>query len=170
MCVVFLLLPTDERGLEHRPDKAGTPYNALAPNRSPMALPSSDASQAPADGAAGAADMPDVHVIGGWCRDCDYPLHGLTESTRCPECGRRFDPRIPGTMETRPPVGPVGRWFRRYPNVADGAGFGAWIGVVVALTSMWANVTSGTLLLCGLPVIFLVAARVRAAVRRKLIA
>jgi hypothetical protein len=33
----------------------------------------------------------------GRCLKCDYPLQGLTES-RCPECGRRFDPADPKTM------------------------------------------------------------------------
>jgi hypothetical protein len=33
----------------------------------------------------------------GLCIDCNYPLHGL-DSTRCPECGRPFDPADPNTM------------------------------------------------------------------------
>jgi len=36
------------------------------------------------------------------CRGCGYSLVGLTEP-RCPECGRRFDPAVPETYETRPP-------------------------------------------------------------------
>src|SRR5690606_19416996 len=33
------------------------------------------------------------------CLDCDYLLQGLTES-RCPECGRRFDPWDPVTTSS----------------------------------------------------------------------
>ena len=33
------------------------------------------------------------------CKTCRYPLTNLPEP-RCPECGRAFDPDVPGTFET----------------------------------------------------------------------
>ena len=36
------------------------------------------------------------------CRECYYPLHGLTEN-RCPECGRAFDPEDRRTFARRRP-------------------------------------------------------------------
>lgn len=45
------------------------------------------------------------------CWACNYPLRGLTES-RCPECGRAFDPDRPETMNINAkPIGAVARWF-----------------------------------------------------------
>jgi len=37
-----------------------------------------------------------------YCRGCNYNLHGLTAS-RCPECGRAFDPANPKTYRSHPP-------------------------------------------------------------------
>ena len=37
-----------------------------------------------------------------YCRGCNYNLHGLTAS-RCPECGREFDPTNRKTYLSRPP-------------------------------------------------------------------
>src|SRR5438132_7543943 len=45
------------------------------------------------------------------CLGCNYPLRGLPES-RCPECGRVFDPREPWTMNAGRPMGRVASfWF-----------------------------------------------------------
>src|SRR5437588_712884 len=43
------------------------------------------------------------------CLDCNYPLPGLAASTRCPECGRPFDPADPRTMNFGRPLGPFAR-------------------------------------------------------------
>jgi hypothetical protein len=37
-----------------------------------------------------------------YCRRCKYPLGALFES-RCPECGRDFDPNDPRTFISDPP-------------------------------------------------------------------
>ena len=42
------------------------------------------------------------------CLACNYPLQGLT-STRCPECGRPFDPADPKTMNLGRPLGGFAR-------------------------------------------------------------
>jgi hypothetical protein len=41
-----------------------------------------------------------------YCKGCGYVLDGLPEN-RCPECGREFDPNIPGTFSDQPPLHPV---------------------------------------------------------------
>ena len=51
------------------------------------------------------------HQEQGFCLGCGYALRGLTE-TRCPECGRAFDPFDPRTMRVpgfpkRPPPKPL---------------------------------------------------------------
>jgi hypothetical protein len=43
------------------------------------------------------------------CLGCRYPLRGLSTATRCPECGREFDPSDPRTMRLPRPPG----WFVR---------------------------------------------------------
>lgn len=45
------------------------------------------------------------------CKQCGYDLHGLSER-RCPECGRRFEPKNSGTYLTKPISG------RRYLSLA----------------------------------------------------
>ena len=35
-----------------------------------------------------------------FCRDCKYPIRGL-ERSRCPECGRPFQPSDPSTFLAR---------------------------------------------------------------------
>ena len=56
-----------------------------------------------------------------WCRQCWYILDGLDES-RCPECGRPFDPMDPRTYRRTPPgvATRVGRRLKplRWPAVA----------------------------------------------------
>jgi hypothetical protein len=67
------------------------------------------------------------------CIACNYPLRGLS-STRCPECGREFDPADPWTMETRRPVpqyqrwlvDPVGPWTWRLVYIGVGATLWGW--------------------------------------------
>ena len=46
------------------------------------------------------------------CRNCGYPLRQLP-TTRCPECGRAFDPTDPTTMDLGRRPGHVGRWLLR---------------------------------------------------------
>ena len=53
--------------------------------------------------------------ITGRCLGCDYPLRGL-DRTRCPECGREFDPGNPKTMNMNPPVRAVWRWLMKPPG------------------------------------------------------
>jgi hypothetical protein len=46
----------------------------------------------------------------GLCVDCNYPLQGLAKP-RCPECGRRFNPNDPLTMNLGRAIGPRARWL-----------------------------------------------------------
>jgi hypothetical protein len=46
----------------------------------------------------------------GLCLDCDYPLQGL-QTTRCPECGREFDPNDPCTMNMGRKIGDMTWWW-----------------------------------------------------------
>ena len=50
--------------------------------------------------------------VRGRCLDCDYDLQGIA-ADRCPECGRRFDPRRRDTMNMGAPLGAFGRWALR---------------------------------------------------------
>ena len=45
---------------------------------------------------------------GALCLGCNYPLRGLRDN-RCPECGRRFDPDDPWTMNIGRPMPPLVR-------------------------------------------------------------
>lgn len=48
-----------------------------------------------------------------YCRGCGYDLQGQRpDAHRCPECGRSFDPALPGTFRSRPPRS-VWRWVWR---------------------------------------------------------
>lgn len=49
-----------------------------------------------------------VKCSGMYCRKCGYPLHSLAES-RCPECGRPFDPGRPWTYRRVPRSKVAGR-------------------------------------------------------------
>lgn len=44
------------------------------------------------------------------CWGCDYLLRGV-ESSRCPECGREFDPADPASMNHSRAIGRAGRWM-----------------------------------------------------------
>jgi hypothetical protein len=46
-----------------------------------------------------------------FCRRCGYALIGIS-ATKCPECGRSFDPSKPRTFARRPPRA-LWRWIRR---------------------------------------------------------
>jgi len=46
------------------------------------------------------------------CLECRYPLRGLINS-RCPECGRAFDPTDSTTMYLRPSMGQLGQELLR---------------------------------------------------------
>src|SRR5688500_7506094 len=50
---------------------------------------------------------------GRWCWSCDYPLAGDAPAGRCPECGRAFDAAAPRAVNTRGPIGRIGRWAVR---------------------------------------------------------
>ena len=43
-----------------------------------------------------------------FCLGCGYDLHALMEH-RCPECGRDFDPKVPGTYMIAPQLH-TGAW------------------------------------------------------------
>jgi hypothetical protein len=45
-----------------------------------------------------------------FCLGCDYHIDGLPEP-RCPECGRKFDPADPLTVNEGRPLGDFGRWM-----------------------------------------------------------
>jgi hypothetical protein len=50
-----------------------------------------------------------------YCLVCDYRLDGLAES-RCPECGRTFDPADADSVALGRPMGRLGRVFLRPPG------------------------------------------------------
>jgi hypothetical protein len=55
-----------------------------------------------------------------FCLACGYPLRALPTS-RCPECGRPFDPADPRTMSLGQPLRPWQRWLLRptgWPTIA----------------------------------------------------
>src|SRR5690242_10892647 len=70
----------------------------------------------------GASVRMDIKEMRMYCRGCGYNLHALTV-LRCPECGRAFDPAVPGSFLRRP----WGPWVRRLVKL------GAALGVVVLL-------------------------------------
>ena len=65
-----------------------------------------------------------------YCRQCGYSLYGLTES-RCPECGKGFDPADPKTYRHAPKHGPLWLWLRRI-GVALAAAF-----LLVSIAFLW---------------------------------
>jgi hypothetical protein len=71
----------------------------------------------------------------GSCWECGYSLRGL-ETARCPECGRKFDPRDEATMNMGRKVQRLVRWLMRPPG---------WpmrlLTAMAALTSVWAAAT-----------------------------
>jgi len=62
-----------------------------------------------------------------YCRACNYNLHGLTVS-RCPECGREFDPTNPKTYRSNPRRA----WLRYVKRAAY-----AVAAVVLVFTLVW---------------------------------
>ena len=65
----------------------------------------------------------------GLCLGCDYPVVGL-EASRCPECGRTFDPHDRATINVGPPLGPAGRFVLSpagWPVMALSLAPAAWI-------------------------------------------
>ena len=52
------------------------------------------------------------------CITCGYQLNGVVGS-KCPECGRAFDPRDPDTWIARTTLGRFSRWLKRPPGLAD---------------------------------------------------
>jgi len=56
----------------------------------------------PHEDAAVGQDRPAVPLdFVGYCRGCHYNLRGLS-AARCPECGRVFDPAVPGSYDLSP--------------------------------------------------------------------
>ena len=51
------------------------------------------------------------------CKGCGYQLRQIT-TTRCPECGREFDPADPRTMHFGQPAGWLGRFLLQKSSVA----------------------------------------------------
>ncbi|MBN2448136.1 MAG: hypothetical protein JXO22_15510 [Phycisphaerae bacterium] len=86
--------------------------------------------------AAGLKVMSGTHMANGVdipenarCRDCGYSLRALT-ITRCPECGRAFDPSNAATMcMSRRALTPWTRWFLKPPSLWFSLALGA-IGLV----------------------------------------
>jgi len=68
----------------------------------------------------------------GLCWECNYPLRGLPES-RCPECGRTFDPDDPASMNLGKPMGRLAKRLLR-PD--------AWYGRIVVCYVLLAMVGS----------------------------
>ena len=68
--------------------------------------------------------------MGWYCRHCGYDLRSLPTS-RCPECGRNFDPANPRTYRKQP--------YRSWPRYAKRAamGVGAILLVGVVLAAIW---------------------------------
>src|SRR5687767_14693205 len=65
------------------------------------------------------------------CLECDYPLHSLAEQTRCcPECGRRFNPQHPDTMNLAGRPVPAWRRFLLRPWLLP-------LNVAAALAAVW---------------------------------
>src|SRR5687767_11054865 len=69
----------------------------------------------------------------GLCLGCNYPLRGLA-SRRCPECGRRFDPKEPASINPGRPIGRIGRWMLR--PVGRGT---VLLGLAAAAALVWSS-------------------------------
>ena len=67
---------------------------------------------------------------GALCLGCNYPLRGLHES-RCPECGRAFDPDDPWTMNIGRPMPPLARALIAPPARAAWTVFFLAIGAIL---------------------------------------
>jgi hypothetical protein len=67
-----------------------------------------------------------------YCRQCGYQLAGLSQS-RCPECGRPFDPRNPRTFLRWPRSWTVRRWIHR----AEHTLLGGLIGIGLLIGGLW---------------------------------
>ena len=86
-----------------------------------------------------AEDLPHYTVAPGTtslgrCIGCGYPLAGLeqSDSDRCPECGRSFDPRDPSTTHRGLPLTGYARWALKPAGVLTflplviAAGWAVW--------------------------------------------
>lgn len=67
------------------------------------------------------------------CLSCGYVLLGLTD-TRCPECGRAFDPKDPRTFSTKPLFV---RWKFWLPGVAFALAGGLVLYVLILAVAGW---------------------------------
>jgi hypothetical protein len=68
----------------------------------------------------------------GACWECGYSLRGL-ETPRCPECGRKFDPANPATMNMGWEVRRVVKWLMRPPGWPTHL-----LTALAVVTSLWA--------------------------------
>jgi hypothetical protein len=85
-----------------------------------------------------------------FCLGCGYALRGLVE-TRCPECGRAFDPRDPMTMRVpgiviRPPPKP----FPFAPGIILWAAPTAALSAIGMIAALWYPVAVGSLAWFGI--------------------
>ena len=62
-----------------------------------------------------------------YCRQCHYPLVGLSEH-RCPECGTPFDPRDPTTVDFHPRPQAVTPWKLDAAAIVVGGSAAALLG------------------------------------------
>jgi len=73
-------------------------------------------------------------VITRYCIKCDYPLEGLGDARRCPECGQPFDPGNPATFLAFPRA--AERVERRFDLLLILIGAGGVLLLIVAATLM----------------------------------
>lgn len=103
----------------------------------PVSMPSPN----PFVGSASADHRPETvqPLDNALCLRCNYPLRGLC-STRCPECGRDFDPADPRTFNAGIPEGRFARRFLSRPPPAvslDLAWIGTAFGIIGASSPGW---------------------------------
>jgi hypothetical protein len=91
------------------------------------------------------------------CLDCRYPLKGLPES-RCPECGRAFDPSDPETFRSSDGPSFWQSWGRPPGRTHAALALLTTAAVVYGTSAPWPSLSSAPVLACFLlltPIIWL---------------